>query len=210
MKKFKLFNILLIMIMVLAMPVVYAHDVTLAGDDIIPIPDQLSSSTKIEVAESFGEYKLYYQWVAMDESDYESYSELLEAQLAVPNPGTNASQEEKEAYDEAVLGYEASKNALKPGYVESDWVESKDGTVPFNKNLEGVENEDPYILWIKVVSTTNETNVIFEERLILYSSDLKQEENVENAETSDSILVIGVLTVAAVGLMAVSYKKSRA
>ena len=208
MKKIKLFNILLIIAMIFSMPIVYAHNISLAGDDIIPIPDKLNATTKIEVAESFGKYKMYYQWVAMSDKDYADYMDFLQAQLDLPNPGANASNQEKQEYEQELLQYEASKTAVKPEYVEKDWTESKDGTVPFNKELEGVEEGDPYVLWIKAVNAEDEE--IFEERLVLYNANLVLEEDVENAETSDGILIVGLLAVAAIGVMAISYKKSRA
>lgn len=208
MKKIKLFNILLIIAMIFSMPIVYAHNISLAGDDIIPIPDKLNGTTKIEVAESFGKYKMYYQWVAMSDKDYADYMDFLQAQLDLPNPGANATNQEKQEYEEELLQYEASKTAVKPEYVDADWTESKDGTVPFNKELEGVEEGDPYVLWIKAVNEKDEE--IFEERLVLYNADLVLEEDVENAETSDEILVVGLLSVAAMGVMAISYKKSKA
>lgn len=208
MKKIKLFNVLLIVAMIFSMPIVYAHNISLAGDDIIPIPDKLNATTKIEVAESFGQYKMYYQWVAMSDAAYGDYMDFLQAQLDLPNPGANASNQEKQEYEQELLQYEASKTAVKPEYVEKDWTESKDGTVPFNKELEGVEEGDPYVLWIKAVNAEDEE--IFEERLVLYNANLVLEEDVENAETSDGILIVGLLAVAAMGVMAISYKKSRA
>lgn len=207
MKKFKLFNILLIMIMALAMPIVYAHDVTVSN--YIKIPEIITASTKIEVEDDFGEYELYYQWVAMDQSDYDSYRDLLKAQLELTNPGENASQDEKDAYDEELMEYEASKIALKPAYIEEKWVKSEDGTVPFNESLEGIEENAPYVLWINAVSKEDSNNQIYQERLILYNTNLVSDD-IENAKTSDSILVIGLLTVAAIGFMTISYKKSRA
>lgn len=210
MKKFKLFNILLIMIMVLAMPVVYAHDVKLAGDDIIPIPEKLNGLTKIEVAESFGAYKLYYQWVAMEDTAFKDYMDYSNAQSQLPVPGANATDQEKQEYEEELMAYEQEKTRVKPAYVEGKWTESKNGTVPFNQPLEGVEKNDPYVLWVKAVSTEDASVEIYEERLILYSAELVVEENVENAETSDGILMVGLLAVATLGVMAVSYKKSKA
>ena len=205
MKKFKLFNILLILVLVLVMPVVHAHDITLSTD--ITIPEKISASTKIEVNEDFGEYELYYQWVAMDAEDYETYSDYLEQQLALEVPGNDATDAEIKEYKEEVAEYEKSKVALKPGYDDEKWAKSNNGTVPFNLETEGVEEGDPYVLWVKAVSTEDDSKVIYNERLIPYAIP---EENVESPETNDNVAIITVLTVAAAGLMVVSYKKSRA
>lgn len=210
MKKIKLFSILLIIAMVFCGPIVYAHDVTLAEDGMITIPDKISASTKIEVKESFGDYKLYYQWVGMSDQQYDAYLDLLNLQKALKVPSSNAAKEEIEEYESELLAYEASKTEIKPSYVEADWTESTNGTVPFNKNPEGVEEGDPYVLWVKAVNLEDETKVMYEERLILYAIPEDIEQDIENADTSDSILVIGALAIAAVGLVAVSYKKSRA
>ena len=210
MKKTKIFKLLLVVAMILSMPIVYAHNVTLAGDNIIPIPEKLNSLTKIQVAESFGEYKMYYQWVAMSEEDYNSYMEYLDLQSQVENPGADATDEEKQDYEEQLMLLEEEKIKVKPSYDNNKWTETKDGTVPFNEKLEGVETGDPFVLWIKAVSAEDESNVIYEERLILYQSNLVKEEKEENAQTSDGILVVGLLSIAALGFMAVSYKKSRA
>lgn len=208
MKKTKIFKLLLGVAMILSMPIVYAHNVQLVGDNIIPIPEKLNSLTKIQVAESFGEYKMYYQWVAMSAEDYNSYMEYLDLQSQVENPGEDATDEEKQAYEEEMKGYQDEALRVTPTYDDKKWTESKDGTVPFNEPLEGVENGDPYVLWIKAVNADDE--VIYRERIILYNAELKEEEKVPNADTSDSILIVGLLTATVVGVMAVSYKKSRA
>lgn len=210
MKKVKLLSIMFIIAIMFMLPVVHAHSVILAKDGMITIPDKITETTKIEVAESFGEYKMYYQWVAMNDSDYEDYLELLELQQELEVPGSNATSEEIAEYESEMLGYEASKTAVKPAYIEGEWTETSDGTVAFNKNPEGIEEGDPFVLWIKVVNLQDETKIMYDERLILYAIPEGIEDDVTNADTSDNILVIGALAVVAVGIMMVSYKKSRA
>jgi len=218
MKKIKFISVLLILSVLFSMPIVFAHNVELAGDDMIVIPDLISKTTEIKVNESFGEYNMYYQWVSMDDEAYESYLAFIESQKLVPVPGVNATAQEIQEYENTMEGYENSKNALKPVYVEEDWKETSNGTVPFNKSIEGVNEEDPYVLWIKVASKKDAANIIYEERVILYDAELAlteeekeaEKEEEKNAETSDNILIIGILTVATVGLMAISYKKSKA
>ncbi len=210
MKKFKLFNVLLILAMFFIMPTAYAHDVVLDTDDVITIPQQLSDSTKIEIDESYGEYNLYYQYVKMDKTVFEQYKAIEEEELEYEKehrPSNDASNEEKIAYNNEIAEYEASKQALKPGYVEADWIPSDDGTVPFQvKDGIEVEDKDAFVLWIKVTKKTGDKNPIYDEKLIIHS--VVEEE--PSPSTSDNILVIGILTVAVIGLMTVSYKKARA
>lgn len=216
MKKFKLFNILLILAMIFCMPIAYAHDIELDEDNIVTIPldknNQLSSSTKVEVDESFGEYKLYYQYVRFEGSEYESFLNIHEEELQYVSenePDEDATDTEKEEYAEAIADYEASKKALKPGYVEANWQPSKNGTVPFvKKSGEEVKENDAYILWVKV---TNEdgSEEVYDELWVLYNEGMELDEE-KSAQTSDNIMIVGVLIAAFAGVMVLSYKKSRA
>lgn len=215
MKKFKLFNILLILVMFFMIPTVYAHNIEVDTNDVIKIPldskDQIASTTKIVVNESYGEYNLYYQYVKMDKDVLEQYLSIENEQLeyeAENRPNDNASNAEIIAYNNEMAQYEASKQALKPGYVEADWILSDDGTVPFQvKEGVEVEDKDAFVLWIKVTKKTEDKNPVYDEKLIIHNV---VEEDVQSPSTSDNILVIGILAVAVIGLMTVSYKKSRA
>jgi len=209
MKKFKLFNILLILALFFMIPTVYAHNIELDPDSIITIPNQITSSTKIGVDNSFGDYTMHYQYVKMDSNLYEQYETILEEQRefqAENMPGEGASAKEIESYNAVMKEFEDSKKALRPGYVEADWKTSTDDTVPFYDNdSASTDKKEPYVLWVKV---TNEEDTVYDDKLVLYQAPI--EEDVISPETSDNIMIIGVLAVTVVGLMALSYKKSKA
>jgi len=212
MRNKKILNVCLILLMLLAMPVVHAHDITLAEEGTIVIPDELNAKTKIIINKDITDYKMYYQWVEMPEENYKSYMNILQAQEVYAkeeNPGADSSDAAQKEYEDAIQEYENQKNKEKPVYVENEWEESKDGTVPFNKPTEGIKTEEPYVLWIKVIDEDDSENPLYEERLILYSSALTNDD-IPNASTSDNIVVIGVLSAVAVAFMMISYKKSKA
>ena len=210
MKKFKLFNILLILALFFMIPTAYAHDIATDPDKIITIPELITDSTKIEVDNSYGDYVMYYQYVKMNSNLYEKYNTILEEQknYAKENkPGENATASEIADYNSVMGEYEASKNALKPGYVGENFKTTQDGTVPFyDKSSASTEVAEPYVLWIKITNIDGE-DVVYDEKLVLYKAP---EEDVTSPETSDNIMIIGILAVSAIGLMALSYKKSRA
>lgn len=213
----KLFNILLILTAIFMMPTVYAHDIELDRDDIVEVPldskNQLSGSTKVLVDESFGEYDLYYQYVKFQGNEYESFLSIHQAELEYIEqykPSEDATEQEKQDYYDEIVEYESSKKVLKPGYVEADWIKSTNGTVPFIKeNGDEVKEGDPYILWVKAVKKTNSEEAVYDELWVLYNVGMESDE-IKNSETSDNILIIGVLLVATLGTVALSYKKVRA
>lgn len=215
MKKIKMFNILLALAMFFMTPIVYAHNVELDPDDVVGIPldakGQLADTTVIEVDDSFGEYDLYYQYVKMDAGDFQEYVsiETEELEYAEENrPGSDASNDEKLEYRNTISEYEASKTALKPKYDDSNWVLSNDGTVSFIVGDDVDYNKgDPFVLWVKVVDKEGDKDPIYEEKLIVYNID---EPDVNSPATSDNMLIIGIFAVAAIGLLAISYKKVRA
>lgn len=210
-KKIIMLNILTIMAMLFMAPVAYAHDVTTSTK--ITIPLDLNSKVKIQVDESFGKYELFYQYVSMDDDDYDAYMELEEEQIAYMSehkPGSDATETEIAEYKSIMRAYEDDKNNYKPEYDETKWTKSTDGTVKFN--VKGASEGEPFVLWVKVVSTEDEDlEPIFNEKVITYDVKMESEEPDEQSPaTSDNMLIIGVFAVAAVGLLAISYKKVRA
>lgn len=221
MKKFKLFNILLALMLVFTMPVVYAHDIE-TDEDVITIEpvidNNIYSGSKINVASSFGEYTLYYQYVQISNDDYKSYRTILEEALKYQeeeNPGSSASDKDKEAYEEELQTYNDSMQEILPGYDEDKWVETTDGTIELDltKVPENSEfGEQPYVLWIKVVSKSDDTKISYSDEVVLAKRQVvsTDESNEENAKTGDEIIYIALGAVALAGIMVISYKKANA
>lgn len=210
----KLFGFLLMLSVLCLLPVVHAHDIVIDPDDVIKVAvddkGQISSKTKVVVDESFGEYTLSYQYVLFSGDAYDSYNEFLQAQLTYEKeskPDEDASTDVIKAYQEKMESFENSKRAVTPGYDESKWIESKDGTVPLDAEaIKNAKGDEVYALWVKVTSKADATKVVYEDNVVIYQ--IAEEET--SPSTSDNVLVIGLLAVASMGFVALSYKKSRA
>ena len=211
----KMFGILLILSVVFSLPVVYAHDIVTDPDDIVQVAvdekGQISSKTKAIVHGDFGEYTLSYQYVKFDEDDFESYKELTQNQLEYEENNKPSTDEEDmdviKEYQDRMAQYEKDKQAVTPGFVEAKWIESKDGTVPLDKeNIKNAKGDEVYALWVKVTSKTDSNKVVYEDNVVIYQ--ITEEE--KSPSTSDNMLVIGVLAIITIGFVAVSYKKSKA
>lgn len=227
MKKFKLFNILLIIMLVFSMPVVYAHDVAVDKTNIKieEVDDKIYSGSKIIVnSEALGidKYEIYYQYVPISDAAYESYDETLQAQIAASNEFlkeknitdiNDADAEDKKDYFDAMEAYEESKEKELPTYVEANWLKSTDGTAPFDldKLPDGEKEEYPYVLWIRVKGSDEAAGAVYSTKVVIVSNEKEDSElEEENAKTGDEILFVGLGIAVVAGVMIISYKKVNA
>lgn len=212
MKKFNVFSLLLVLAMVFMIPTAYAHEIETDPDNIITIPltaqDEMYSGTKVQVDDSYGEYKLYYQYVEMTDEVYNQYMAILEEQRNYEKenrPSDDAEDDVIEAYNKKMAEYEDSKQALLPAYVEDDWVVSSDSTTKLDtSNITEVKH---YNLWVKITDTSDE-NAVYDDLVVNYDPSIgTSEDEVPSPETSDNIWLIGLAALAIGGIMVVSYKK---
>lgn len=212
MKKFNLFSLLLLFAFAFMIPTVYAHEIETDPDNIITIPltaqDEMYSGTKVQVDDSYGEYKLYYQYVEMTDEVYEQYMAILEEQRNYEKenrPSDDAEDDVIEAYNKKMAEYENSKQALLPAYVEDDWIASSDSTVKLDTtNITEVKH---YNLWVKITDTSD-ANAVYDDLVVSYDPNAgSSDDNVPSPETSDNIWLIGLGAVIIGGIMIVSYRK---
>lgn len=212
MKKFNLFSLLLVFAFAFMIPTVYAHEIETDPDNIITIPltaqDEMYSGTKVQVDDSYGEYKLYYQYVEMTDEVYEQYMAILEEQRNYEKengPSDDAEDDVIEAYNKKMAEYENSKQALLPAYVEDDWIASSDSTVKLDTtNITEVKH---YNLWVKITDTSD-ANAVYDDLVVSYDPNAgSSDDNVPSPETSDNIWLIGLGAVIIGGIMIVSYRK---
>ena len=212
MKKFNLFSLLLVFAFAFMIPTVYAHEIETDPDNIITIPltaqDEMYSGTKVQVDDSYGEYKLYYQYVEMTDEVYEQYMAILEEQRNYEKenrPSDDAEDDVIEAYNKKMAEYENSKQALLPAYVEDDWIASSDSTVKLDTT--NVTEVKHYNLWVKITDTSD-ANAVYDDLVVSYDPNAgSSDDNVPSPETSDNIWLIGLGAVIIGGIMIVSYRK---
>lgn len=211
MKKFSLFSLLLVFAFAFMIPTVYAHDIETDPDRIITFPlnekDEIYSGSKIQVNDSYGEYKLYYQYVEMTDEVYEQYMAIHEEHLKFEEenrPADDAEPDVIEDYNKKFEEYEKSKQALLPAYVEDDWVESTDSTVKLDTT--DIKEVKHYNLWVKITDE-NDENAVYDDQVITYDPNAVSEDDVPSPETSDNIILIGVGAILIAGIMFVSYRK---
>jgi len=205
MKKCKvLISLLLAVICFASIPSVYATDIPLDPSNLITIPEQLNSTTKIIIDESVEVYDLRYQYVSMTDGEYDSYRSLVDRLNSLEVPGASAGASEKEEYNESVASLNDSIIALYPDYNEEAWIDSNDGTVPF---VGDVSENGAYILWVEL---TSDKAVLYDAQFVSVPARPNTDGEVSSPNTGDNAIVLIAGIAIAVGVMAVSLKKSRA
>lgn len=218
MKKFKLLNVLLILSVIFAMPVAYAHEVATDNSaiSIENINNNIYSGSKIIVNSSVGEHTLYYQYVKMTDEEYKNYKVAFDAAKKYKeeeNPGASASDDEKKAYEEELAEYLKSIEEILPSYNDSNWVESSDNTakLDLSKVPENKLGFQPYVLWIKAEPKDSSKSTAYNDFVVMAKHQAATDESdEENAKTGDNIVFLGIGAILVAGVMIISYKKAKA
>ncbi len=212
MKKFRFISVLLILSLVMVMPV-YAHNVELDSEGIITMPNvdgQMSGQSKVVVSEKYGEYNLHYQYVVIADDVYESYNTILEEQRKYQSeslPGEDASDEEKNKYTEEMAAFEKSKQNLLPVYNNANWKTSTDDTVPLD--TKGIDSEMHYVLWVRITKKTGDTDPVYQNKVVIYKPNTTNDTEESPSTGDNTLMLVGVAAVIG-GIMVISYKKLHA
>ncbi len=211
MKKISYLVLSFLLAVTLMVPV-YAHNVTLDDEGIITMPDgdYPSGSAKVTIDESYGEYALTYQYVELNDDDYNSYMAILEEQndyKAKDLPGDKDSQKDKENYESVIADYEKSMQDILPGYVNNNWRNSENGSLPLDTT--GIDSEKHYVLWVRVTATSGELNAVYQNKVVTYKPNTAND-NVSSPSTGDNTILILLAAITIGGVMFISYKKAHA
>jgi len=225
MKKFKLLNIILVLTVMFSMPIAYAHEVDVDKDNIKieSVDGDIYSGSKIIVNSEklgFEDYKIYYQYVILENDAYNAYEQKIAEQGEYIKNFLDehdldriedASEAQIKEYNEAVAGYNDDIEALLPEYVEENWIETPDHTAKLDLTTvpENSLGKQPYVLWIKVEPTDDDA--VYNDFVVLAKKQVADSEAGEpNAGTGDGIVWIGLSAAVLAGIMVVSYRKSNA
>ena len=231
MKKFKLLNILLVILFLFSMPIVHAHEVDVKNQaiKIDKSAGSVNSRSKILVdLEKLGleentKYTLSYQYVIISNEAYNNYVEEDKRQQQTIKNFLEYNNLQKiedtqdpeliQEYNTNVKAHEDNKEGYLPTFAESNWIQTEDATAVLDEtkipdNELGIQ---PYVLWMRVRTDDGSyygTQVITVD--VPKKEENKDESNQENAKTGDEIMwvVLGALAIS--GLMIVSYKKVNA
>ena len=119
-------------------------------------------------------------------------------------------EEQQKEYNDIVIPYEKSKEALLPSFVESNWIKTTDATAKLDltKVPENKLGFQPYVLWMKVEASDN---TYYGDQVVTAKKQaIDPEANEESPGTGDEIMLIALGAIAVAGIMVVSYKKANA
>lgn len=222
MKKFRLLNILVILLLIVSMPTVYAYDTESVNVDkenitIESIDQNIYSGSTIKISETLanqlGKYKLYFQYVSISDDAYKKWKDVYDKEkewaenfLKDKNVDsyTKLTGDDKTEYNTSIAEYEKEKEELLPLYKDSSWIESTDNKAPLDlKTIP--EGTQPHVLWIKVEPEGNEQSV-YNDFVVLPKGEKKE----ELPKTGDNMLFVGLGAILVAGIAIVSYKKINA